>query len=859
MCVRSAAAPGCGTEGPALADLPARNSEPPEAQQVPLTPVSASLAETTSLSSVWDVLVRLRRFVGLVLGGLAAVCLLYCLMAPNQYEAKARVALRTTPESLLGAESPAEIGSRLLATPDVQVETLANELRSEQLAWRVIAESKLYENAGFANHFARRFPEFRVDHASSAAQAYLLNRFERRLSVQAVPRSLILEIRFRSMDPALAAAVVNALIGDYVEQGREKRIEATQEQTAWLKTQLSELKSRVDAGDRRLSEFQKEHQLIDTPAGGADGHGGDTQHNAALLEIDELGKQLASATADRILREAEYRAAEKGNPELVLASDPGIEGQTAALSGGLLQQLHARHSDLEQESSQLRLEHGPNFPRAVEIRTEIGELDRQITQEDAKLLERFRDAWQTAGEREGMVRQSLEATTQEGIKLNEAALEYEVLRAEANANHELYLRLQQKAGEAGLEAGIENPDFTVVDPARQPDKPVSPDLPLYLGVALFVGFWLALAGAFTLDTIAVRKARALALVVLALSLALAGAAQAPTPSTSGLPTGVSRIPPPNEGGATTNAGEAPAIWGNALGTAPEASSAATGAGVPMPAVIAPGEIVEVREAHTPEFRTTARVDEAGEVDLPLVGAVRMQGLSEREAAHAIETLLVTRGMLLHPQVTVLVTAFLGQDVSVLGEVMRPGVYPFAVHHRLLDLISAASGLTPSAGSLVTIQHRDRARALQAFVLDRSASDSSGGPNPELEAGDTVQVQRAGLVYVVGDVLRPGGFPADPVQRLTVLQVLALAWGPTQNASLGKALLIREQAGGRTVTQLNLKRLMRGQDPDEQVMDRDILFVPNSATKNLLNRSVDSVVQSAAGVSIYAGMVYSQRF
>jgi protein involved in polysaccharide export with SLBB domain len=100
---------------------------------------------------------------------------------------------------------------------------------------------------------------------------------------------------------------------------------------------------------------------------------------------------------------------------------------------------------------------------------------------------------------------------------------------------------------------------------------------------------------------------------------------------------------------------------------------------------------------------------------------------------------------------------------------------------------------------------------------------------------------------------------DPVLRLTVVQALTFAWGPTQNAALTKALLIRDQPGGRTVTSLNLKRLLRGEDPDLPIQDRDILFIPDSTAKNLWNRTMESVVQSAAGVSIYEGLVYSQRF
>jgi polysaccharide export outer membrane protein len=144
-------------------------------------------------------------------------------------------------------------------------------------------------------------------------------------------------------------------------------------------------------------------------------------------------------------------------------------------------------------------------------------------------------------------------------------------------------------------------------------------------------------------------------------------------------------------------------------------------------------------------------------------------------------------------------------------------------------------------------------------MDPEGSDPGHDHNPELSPGDTVEVSRSGLVYVVGDVIRPGGFPVDSVHGITVLQALSLAWGSTQNAATGKALLIREQKGGRTLITLNLKRMLRGLDPDQSIHDRDILYVPDSMVKNLINRTMESAIQSAVGVSIYSGLVYSQRY
>ncbi len=335
-------------------------------------------------------------------------------------------------------------------------------------------------------------------------------------------------------------------------------------------------------------------------------------------------------------------------------------------------------------------------------------------------------------------------------------------------------------------------------------------------------------------------------------------AQPPMPSTSGLPSGVVKVPQAPNNRTAPNPNQAPTPWDNAgttgqqtLGAAPNSPS--------MPGPITPGDLLDIGESHTPEFHSFVRVSADGTVTLPMIGAINLSGMDEPAAAHAIEAALAAKGMLLHPLVSVLVTAFVGQDVSVLGEVARPGVYPYTYHHRLLDLISAAQGLSPNAGRLVNIFHASDPKTPHAVILDPSGTDTSSDHNPELIPGDTVQVSRAGLVYVVGDVIRPGGFPVDPVQGLTIVQALSLAWGPSENAAIGKAILIREQKGGRTMVTLNLKRMLHGQDPDQPVLDRDILYVPDSFAKNFANRTLDSIVQSAIGVTIYSALVYSQRY
>lgn len=839
-------------------DFALQNDAPDEPDWLPDAGVSRH-SSATSLRELWQILIR-RRLVGYILGGLLFLCILYCIVIPNQYEASAKVALRQSPASSLSVDVAEPLAAASLLSAPLQLETLADAFRSDRLAWRVITELKLYQEPGFLSRFGHHFPGFRPEAASVYDQDYLLKRFQKQLRVQTMPRTLLIQIRFRCKDAALSAAVVNALIRAYDEQESESRVDATSQATSWLEGQLKDLKLRTDQEQQRLTAFQSAHGMIGTPEAFATGQPGDVDHNSTLLEIDELGRQLVAASTERILRESEYRAASQGDPEVVVASNPGLQPESGNLATGLLGQIRARRSELEQEQAQLSAEHGPNFPRVVEIHRQLLKIDKQMQIEDGKLLSQFKNAWEAATDREQLARKSLDERRGEAMKMNQATAEYVVMLQAAKASHELYMRILGKVEEARLSAGVQSSNIVLVDPARQPVKPVAPDPPLYLAITFFAGLWLAVGGALLVESLGNSGVRRAA-VLLAVLLAGASAhSQAPTPSTSGLPSGVVRIPSASGTQNLPNSQDAPAIWNDAGGASPAAQPSAVALSAsPMAAPIGPGDTLEISEYHTPEFRSVVHVSPSGTVTLPLIQKVQVGGMDEQGVAHAIEAALVAKGMLLHPRVSVMVLAYTGQDVSVLGEVARPGVYPFTLHHRLLDLISAAAGLGLNAGRLVNVFHRDDPKTPHPVVLDPGGTDTANDHNPELSPGDTIQVSRAGLVYVIGDVVRPGGFPVDPAQGLTVVQALSLAWGTSQNAATGRALLIREQKGGRTLTTLNLKRMMHGQEPDQPVRDRDILFVPDSMAKDLWNKGMEAAIQSAIGVTIYAGLVYSQRF
>jgi polysaccharide biosynthesis/export protein len=223
-------------------------------------------------------------------------------------------------------------------------------------------------------------------------------------------------------------------------------------------------------------------------------------------------------------------------------------------------------------------------------------------------------------------------------------------------------------------------------------------------------------------------------------------------------------------------------------------------------------------------------------------------MSPDEVRSIIRKKLIDGHFIKNPQVSLFVAEYAGQMVYLTGEVNRPGAYPLLRAHRLSDLISVAGGLSARAGNDVSI--RRQGSASSPIHVDLSDKDEERS-NPEIKPGDDVTVGQAGIVYVLGDVTKPGGFLMDRRSTLSVVQAIALAEGTTASASITKAELIRTENGERSEITLNLKAMLKSQDPDIPVRANDIIFIPGSMTRGLGRRSLDAVLSMSSVAAIYA--------
>ena len=263
-----------------------------------------------------------------------------------------------------------------------------------------------------------------------------------------------------------------------------------------------------------------------------------------------------------------------------------------------------------------------------------------------------------------------------------------------------------------------------------------------------------------------------------------------------------------------------------------------------------GDLVEVSVYDVPEMNTKIRVNDTGDLDLPLINTVHVEGLTINDAERVIERRLQEGGFVRNPHVQVFVDEYTSDAASLLGEVARPGAYPVLGEQSLFNMISAAGGLSDRAGKSITITHRDHPDKPETVVISHNLEDHPES-NVPVYAGDTIMVRRADVIYVVGEVNRPSGFLMDNNNHLTVLQAIALAGGTDSNAKLNGARILRKGPDGVSEIPVQLKKLLEAKSSDIPLQAEDILFVPTSARKILGSRTAEAALQMATAVSVVA--------
>lgn len=262
-------------------------------------------------------------------------------------------------------------------------------------------------------------------------------------------------------------------------------------------------------------------------------------------------------------------------------------------------------------------------------------------------------------------------------------------------------------------------------------------------------------------------------------------------------------------------------------------------GDPTEPRIGPNDVLEVRVFEAEELSGSVRVSGQGEVSLPLLGAVRAADLTARQFEAALVDRL--RGRYVRdPHVTVQITEMQSRPVSVLGAVRQPGIFQLRGARSLLEVLAMAGGLAPDAGAEVVLRRaNDATEEVDLYAL----LDADPGAGTRVYPGDVVSVKRAGMVYVVGEVNKPGAFPLTGGEPVTVLRAVALGGGLRPGATRSRVHLVRTAPDGRRATStVDLGRVLAGRSADPPLQADDVLYVPNNSARSFTLGAVDVLVR-----------------
>lgn len=433
------------------------------------------------LLELWRTL-RTRWF---VIVGWAAACLLlavmYVLIKSPRYEASARIEVSPAGTNSMGLD---EVSSRILnpSDPTIQLESAVTVLESNTVALAVMQQTKLAERQDFAGPWIQP-PGTDVSALSPEARDKLLLRFQKNLKVEIVPKTDIISVKFRTRDPQLSAEAVNSIVSSYAERNFRSSYDSTTQVSNWLSAQMDDLKLKANEAQEKLAALQKRRGLI----------GVDETDNIVTDKLKDLNEQLTAAESDRIMKEARYRIAGSGNPELIAYTVPEPT----------LQVLRSQQAQLRVDYARLSTKFGDGYPKLAELGSQMAQVDSAINSELKNLAERYKNEYLAAASTEKALQGKFEEQKQKAYDLNQGAAQYAILKHEVETTQDLYQTLQLKLKQAGIVAGLAAANIGVVEPGQIPSEPADPrpalDIALGLGGGLVLGV-LTAVGLEGLDT-----------------------------------------------------------------------------------------------------------------------------------------------------------------------------------------------------------------------------------------------------------------------------------------------------------------------------------------------------------------------
>lgn len=466
-----------------------------------------------------DLLIIVRRRRKLLFGvamGLFCLAILYCAIATKRYEAAGTIQVQKDSSDSMGLESMLS-GAAGDATDalsaNINISTQAQILQSESLALRTIDDLHLEGTYDFQSHwrpwtwffglFSSKNPvepvNLRLEDAPNRRRN-ALRAFEKNLKVTPISGTRLIEITYTNPDPKLAAAVVNKLTQALIDFNFQTRFNATNQASEWLRGQIGDLRKDSEDLQRQVSNLQSQSGVY--ALGNIDASGKEIAYSGVLDQLQQKTGELSQAEQNRILRGAILRAAQSGDAEMLsgLAGNSMVgAGQSSSNSLQLLQSLRQQETAQRSALAEAETKYGTSYPKIAEMRANLAGIEASIRQEVARIKGRAQSDYGIAQQTETASRAAYNQAKAAADKLNDKAIEFAIVRQEAESSRKLYENLLAKLKEAGVLEGLKSSNITIVDSSRVPAKPAKPKVMLILMGGLVGGLFFGFIASFVVD------------------------------------------------------------------------------------------------------------------------------------------------------------------------------------------------------------------------------------------------------------------------------------------------------------------------------------------------------------------------
>ena len=443
------------------------------------------------------------------------LAVILCIFMKPRYRALGEIQVQKSATDGLGLENltGSKPGSSDALEDNIDLQTQANILQSYSLALKVINDLKLESTEDFKPGFSlidstldMLTPGAAQDPSDAALddaphrRDRAVKTFEKHLKIEPQAGTRLIDIKYKSTDPKIAAAVVNDLSKALVDYTLDSRFMATSEVSGWLTRQLGDIKKEAEDQQGKLERLQRESGVYSL--GIPDASGKEMAYSAVLDRLQQATQELSTATSNRILKGALYKTIENGDPELIsglagsslAGSSPGVNNSFL-----LLQSLRTQQAALASQIAADTSKYGPANPKLGDERASLDSINVQIKSEVARIGKRAANDYKASQVTETSTREVYERTRQAADVQSDKAIALLIARQEATDARSLYQTLYSHLKEAGVIEGLRSSNIAVVDPGRIPSKPI-PYVLLIPGLSLILGGFFGVASALLVES-----------------------------------------------------------------------------------------------------------------------------------------------------------------------------------------------------------------------------------------------------------------------------------------------------------------------------------------------------------------------